>query len=268
MRELLESGRGHIPTQVMLDYVYGIFDDELLDALFGGHLGSCPRCSKGVEVYRRQRPVEPARLTDVPEFSHWRPVDHTYQLTPEEAGKRLQTFISEGTGPLLIVAGEANPAVYSPELADVLRERADIATRAGDPLPQVICGPAIGLDEKIQSPDQAVLPTLAEEGVISLCIAQHRQRLHFRVSGEDSVYTEEYHEAGNPGDRHGYWYKSRPIAGLFKRRFQALLTSGLAQQARRTGFVYLTMDRIRQIQSLEGERFDRMTAEELAAYPR
>jgi hypothetical protein len=266
VRDLTESGREHVPTQVMLDYAYGGLDDDLLTALYGSHLSRCPGCSRGVEIYRRQRPKDPARVHEVPEFSHVVPADATYRLTPEEAGGRLRSFILESSGPLLIVAGEANPAVYNRALGDALRERAWSARRAGDPIPQVICGPAMGLDEEIKTPSETLLPALAEEGAIQLYASRSRQPLHFRVSGQGSVYTEEYHEAGNPADRHGYRYRSRPIADLFRRRFQAILDAGLARPAGRSGFVYLSMDTIRRLQSRLPQGFDALTAEDLKRY--
>jgi hypothetical protein len=104
----------------------------------------------------------------------------------------------------------------------------------------------MGLDEGIRTSEDTIFPRLAKEGAIRLYVTQHRQRLHFRVSGEDSVYTEEYHEAGNPGDRRGYWYEeSRPIASLFRRRFQAILAAGIARPAKRDDFVFLPMETIR-----------------------
>lgn len=264
-RKAALSRAGHIPTIVMLDFSYGGLDDELLSALYGDHIDSCSCCSRAVDVYRRQRPSDPARLYEVPEFSACQHVSTTYPLTPEEAGARLKNYLSTGSGALLIVAGEANPAVYTPELGEVLRQRSVVARRTGEAVPQVICGPAMGLNNEVRTPAETVFPKLAEEGAIQLYITCHRQRLHFRVSGENSVYTEEYHAAGNPGDRRGYWYESRPIANLFRRRFQAILAAELARPAKREDFVYLPMETIRQLEHKVGERFDSMTAEDLAA---
>src|SRR5689334_10154812 len=261
MRELADEGQRHIPTRAMLDFAFGGLDDELMEILYGDHLGSCASCARGLELYRRQRPAEPARLMEVPELSHCEVTDQVYRLEPGEAGLRLRQFIADGSGALLIVAGEANPAVYDAELATVLRVRAEAAKRTGDPIPQVICGPAIGLDEKVLTPADTVLPALADEKLIQLYAAKRRQKLHFRISGEADVYTEEYHQAGNPSDRHGYWYKSPSIAGLFRRRFEAILKAGLAREAERRDFVFLPMDRIRQIQATHP--FDHLTAEDL-----
>jgi hypothetical protein len=123
----------------------------------------------------------------------------------------------------------------------------------------------MGLDEKIRTSADTIFPSLAEEGAIRLYMTEHRQRLHFRVSGESSVYTEEYHEAGNPGDRRGYWYESRPIASLFQRRFQAILAAGIARPAKRDDFVFFPMDTIRKIEQRVGDKFNFMTGRELAA---
>lgn len=265
-RELTETGRLHIPTHVMLDYAYGGLDDELLDALYGSHIRSCASCAAGVHVYRRQRPSDPALLNQVPEFSHCGLTEQTYQLKPEEAGERLRSFIAAESGSLLIVAGEANPAVYNPDLGEVLLQRSRAARRIGAPIPRVICGPAMGLDEQVRTPAETVFPALAEQGAIELFVPRHRQVLHFRVSGDECVYTEKYHEAGNTGDRRGYWYRSRPIADLFRRRFDAILNAGLARPAGREDFVYLSMDTIRCIETRKNPPFDQMTAEQLATY--
>jgi len=264
-RKLIDAGKDHVPTSTMLDYAFGGYDDELLEAFHGQHLATCESCRRGRDVYRRQRPSDPARLFEVPEFGRQAKEDETYELSPSEAGNRLQEFVAESSGELLIVAGEANPAVYDPPLAAVLKERALACRKAGGPVPQVICGPAMGLNGEIREPSETVLPALAEEGLVELYISQHRQKLHFRISGEDRVYTEEYHEAGRAGERHGYWYRSRPIADLFRRRFQALLKAGLARPAQRDEFVYLSMAKIGAIQEKAGERFDAMTAEELTS---
>jgi hypothetical protein len=250
----------------MLDYAYGGLDDELLDALYGSHKQSCPTCSAGVDLYRRQRPSDPALLTEVPEFSHCIRAEQKYQLNPEQAGERLRSFIAAESGSLLIVAGEANPAVYNRELGEVLLQRSLAARRVGAPIPRVICGPVMGLDEQVRTPAETVFPALAEQGAIELFVPKHRQALHFRVSGDERVYTEKYHAAGNVGDRLGYWYQSRPIADLFRRRFEAILEAGLARPAGREDFVYLSMDDIRRIESLKNPPFDLMTAEQLARY--
>ncbi|HEY3566882.1 MAG TPA: hypothetical protein VGP73_03025 [Thermoanaerobaculia bacterium] len=255
---------GHVPTGAMFDFAYGGLDEELLFALYGDHIRSCDKCSQAVEVYARKRPSDPARLFEVPELSLCHYETMTYPL-PQQAGARLKEFISERSGPLFIVAGEANPAVYTPDLGDVIRQRTEVSRRKGDPIPQVICGPAMGLDGGIRTSEDTIFPRLAEEGAIRLYVTQHRQRLHFRVSGEDSVYTEVYHEAGNPGDRCGFWYKSRPIASLFQRRFQAILAAGVARPAKRDDFVFFPMDTIRKIEQRVGDKFNSMTAGELAA---
>jgi hypothetical protein len=263
-RELTEAARRHVPTQIMLDYAYGGLDDELLDVLYGSHIRSCASCAAGREVYRRQRPADPAQLSEVPEFSHYEPEEQTYPL-PKEAGERLRRFIAADSGSLLIVAGEANPAVYNRDLAEVLRQRSRDARRVGASVPKIICGPAMGLDEEIKTAADTIFPLLAEERAIELFVALHRQAFHFRVSGEEFVYTEQYHAAGNPGDRQGYWYRSRPIADLFRRRFESILQAGLARPARREDFVYLQMATIGCIER-QHPRFDEMIAEELVPY--
>ena len=85
----------------------------------------------------------------------------------------------------------------------------------------------MGLAGDIASPEDAILPALAAEGYIDLYVSRSRQRLHFRVTGDEFVYTEEYHRAGDGGPRNGFWYRSRPIANLFRRRFDATLCAGL-----------------------------------------
>lgn len=255
---------GHVPTGAMFDFAYGGLDEELLFALYGDHIRSCDKCSQAVEVYARKRPSDPARLFEVPELSLSHYETTTYPL-PKEAGARLKAYITEGSGPLLVVAGEANPAVYTSDLGDAIRRRTELSRRKGGPVPQVICGPAMGLDGGIRTSDDAIFPRLAEEGAIRLYVTEHRQRLHFRVSGESSVYTEEYHEAGNPGDRRGYWYESRSIASLFRRRFQAILAAGIARPAKRDDFVFFPMDTIRKIEQRVGDKFNTMTGRELAA---
>lgn len=252
----------HVPTGAMFDFAYGGLDEELLFALYGDHIRSCENCSQAVEVYARKRPSDPARLFEVPEFAFCRYETITYPL-PKEAGARLKSYITHSSGPLLVVAGEANPAVYTPDLGDAIRRRTELSRRTGDPIPQVICGPAMGLDDEIRTPEETIFPTLAEEGAIRLYVTQHRQRLHFRVSGESSVYTEVYHEAGNPGDRCGFWYESQPIANLFRRRFQAILAAGIARPATRDDFVYFPMSTIREIEQRVGDDFNSMTAKEL-----
>jgi hypothetical protein len=264
--DLKRTQQIHVPTQVMLDYAYGGLDDELLKALYGNHIRSCPSCQEGVEVYGRQRPSDPARLGEVPEFSFATPVSESYCLTPKEAGKRFRDFLARDSGPLWIVAGEANPEVYDAETGATILRRARLARAAGAGIPRIICGPVMGLNEQIRRPEDTILPCLAEDGAIQLYQARHRQCFHFRVSGTDSVYAEEYHEAGNPGDRHGYWYRSRSVAALFRRRFDAILQAGLAQEAAREDFVYLPMEKIREIQRAEGACFDRMTSEQLRQY--
>lgn len=254
----------HVPTGAMFDFAYGGLDRPLLFALYGDHIRACGTCAQAVEVYERKRPSDPAKLFEVPEFSGSRPESRTYAL-PREAGARLKEFITQSSGPLLIVAGEANPAVYTSDLGDALRQRTERSRRTGDPIPQVICGPAIGLDDQIRTPAETIFPELAEEGAIRLFKTETRQRLHFRVSGETSVYTEVYHEAGNPGDRCGYWYESRPIANLFRRRFQAILAAKLAVPAKREEFAYLRMDDIRKIEQRVGDGFNSMTAKDLIA---
>ena len=260
----VEAKSGHVPTGAMFDFAYGGLDRELLLALYGNHIRACANCSQAIEVYARKRPSDPAMLFEVPEFSGCQFETTTYPL-PREAGTRLKAYISEGSGPLLIVAGEANPAVYTPDLGDALRARTELSRRRGDSIPQVICGPAMGLDQEIGTPEETLFPALAEEGVIRLYGTQHRQRLHFRVSGENSVYTEVYHEAGNPGDRRGFWYESRPIANLFRRRFHAILAAGIARPATRADFVYFPMETIRKIEQRVGDRFNSMTVGELTA---
>jgi hypothetical protein len=262
-RRAATAGPNHVPTGAMFDFAYGGLDEELLFALYGDHIRSCDKCAQAVEVYARKRPSDPARLFEVPEFSRSCPETRTYAL-PREAGARLKEFIAQGSGSLLIVAGEANPAVYTPDLGDALRLRTERSRRTGDPIPQVICGPAIGLDDQIRTPAETIFPDLAEEGAIRLFKTETRQRLHFRVSGETSVYTEVYHEAGNPGDRCGYWYESRPIANLFRRRFQAILAAGFAVPATRGDFEYFRMDVIRAIEQQVGDAFNSMTGKELA----
>jgi hypothetical protein len=254
----------HVPTGAMFDFAYGGLDRPLLFALYGDHIRSCDLCAQAVEVYERKRPSDPAKLFEVPEFSGSHPVTAAYAL-PREAGARLKEFITEGSGPLLIVAGEANPAVYTPELGDALRQRTGRSRRTGDPIPQVICGPAIGLDDQIRTPEETIFPDLAEEGAIRLFKTETRQRLHFRVSGETSVYTEVYHAAGNAGNRRGYWYASQSIANLFRRRFQAILAAGLAVPANRGDFAYIRMDVIHEIEQRVGDDFNSMTGKELAA---
>lgn len=263
-RRLSQSAARHIPAEEMLDYAYGGLDDEHLRALYGQHLDACALCQDAQDLYRAQRPVDPARITEVPEFRTQQVDTETYELTRESAGSRLREFVERGEGPLVIVAGEANPAVYDDRLAEALRKRAASARRAGYGVPRIICGPAIGLNLDISSPEKAVLPRLAESGDVHLFISTHRQSLHFRVSGDDAVYTEEYHRAGDGGTRRGFWYQSRPIANLFYRRFEATLRAGLASPATADAFIYLPMDRIRAIEEVAGD-FDSMTAEELAA---
>lgn len=261
---LSHSAADHVPVEEMLDYAYGGLDDELLNALYGPHLKTCGRCSDARDLYRGQRPLDPARMAEVPEFSSQNVETEQYPLDPLEAGRKLVDFVADGEGTLVIVAGEANPAVYGPELAAALRKRAKMARKAGDRVPRIICGPAMGLDdEHIPRPEDAVLPPLAESGDIELFISSHRQRLHFRVSGE-AVYTEEYHRAGDGGTRRGFWYRSRPIANLFYRRFEAILRAGLAVPATAESFVYLHMDRVRAIEKAV-PNFDLMLAPELAA---
>lgn len=263
---LKKSQQLHVPTQAMLDYAYGGLDDELLEALYGHHIQSCPSCREGVEVYRRQRPSDPARLNEVPEFSFATPVSETYGLTPKEAGRRFREFLARDSGALWIVAGEANPEVYDAETGEAIFRRSRLARAAGVGVPQIICGPAMGLNEQIRRPEDTVLPCLAQDGAIRLYQARHRQCFHFRVSGTNSVYAEEYHEAGNPGDRRGYWYESKSVAALFRRRFNAIIQAGLAREAGQEDFVFFPMEKIREIQRLEGNRFDEMTVEHLRHY--
>ena len=260
-RQLADASRLHVPTETFLDYAFGGLDDELLEGLHGAHLAACPSCSHGREIYRRERPEDPALLMSVPEFSRFEPRIEQYQLT-SDAASQLREFISGSSEPLIIVAGEANPAVYNHDLAECLRRRAMLALESHGFVPQIVCGPAMGLSEEVETPADALLPGLAEEGMIKLFVARRRQRLHFRVSGDELVYTEAYHEAGNPADRKGYWYTSAPIARLFKRRFQTILDAGAAIPATRGDFVYLSMDRIRELQAESGD-FDSLTREQL-----
>lgn len=261
------AGRGyHVPSQAMLDFAYGGLDEELLSTLHEDHLNACATCRRAVEVYRTLRPDDPARFFEVPDFADTLQDREGYELSPAVAGRKLRDFIAGGSGRLLVVAGEANPEVYDWELGEVLCDRVRRSRREGDNVPKFICGPAMGLNHRIATAQDTVLPQLAEQGFVELFISTHRQRFHFRVSGESSVYTEGYHRAGNAADRQGYWYESRSIAAMLNRRFQALIAAGKARPARRDDFVYLPMDTIRTIELSSEINFDLMTARDLASW--
>jgi hypothetical protein len=250
----------------MFDYAYGGLDEELLTALHGDHLAACTSCRRAVDVYTSYRPGDPARFSEVPEFAGALENRDEYGLSPGDAGRKLRDYIAADSGPLLVVAGEANPEVYDPELGQALRERVRRSGPEELDLPKFVCGPAMGLNDRIPTKDDAVLPNLAEEGLVELFISEHRQTFHFRVSGENHVYTEEYHRAGDMSDRKGYWYASRSLAAMLDRRFRALLEAGKVRPARRGDFVYLPMKTIRRIETSGDTSFDGMTAKDLALW--
>jgi hypothetical protein len=261
-KRLYEAKSPHVPALSMFDYALGGLDERLMWDLYGSHLGACSDCRQSMEVHARERPQDLTRLSTVPEFCGIECRHETYQLR-KEAKKRLCDFILEASSELLIVGGEANPHVYSGEIEEALVRRAKAASCLGLSSPKVICGPAIGLGGEIRTPDQSILPKLAERGVIRLYIPVTRQKVHFRVNAGERVYTEAYHRAGDPSPRTGIWYGSASVADLFARRFQAILDSKQAVPYHPSRVAFVEMDAIECIQERTGTEFDNMTVEEI-----
>lgn len=254
----------HVPMRWVLDLALGGLDRQIVESAYGHHVRECAACARGLAAAENERPRDFLNLHQLPEFSGCERREEPYPLEVT-AKERLCAFIRDCTGELVIVAGEANPAVYGSEVAGCLRERAVAAMQRGRPRPQIVCGPAMGLGGDIRSASDAILPQLAEEGLVDLFAAKHRMGIHFRANlDRASVFTEAYHGAGDPGRRLGVWYRGDGVARLFARRFRAIVASGLARPAARDGFEYLPMGEIGEIARRVGnDRFDAADRDEL-----
>ena len=268
--QLGREAESHVPGDDMMDYAVGALNLDYMDLKHGAHLKTCIACREALELYGRNRPKDPLDLQLVPEFANCSFKVEKYQLLAEQAKKRLIDFVDSGDDSLLMVSGEANPAVYDEELEGALRRRSERAARRGAALPRIICGPAMGLNDQIRTPDDAILPRLSEDQQIVLLTARRRQRFHYRVSDDHTVYTEAYHSAGSEKERTGLWAEGRAIARLFRRRFEAMVEVQVAKPASREDFVYGHIDAIRALrkrleESGDEDAYDRMTAEDLRA---
>lgn len=265
LQKIHDSSPQHVPAFSMVDYALGGLDDRLMSALYGEHISACEGCRSALEIHSGTRPQDLTRLTELPEFREVESHSERYELR-EQAKQRLVEFIQEASGALLIVGGEANPYVYCGEIEEALIRRSEAARFLGLQVPQVICGPAIGLGGDIRTPEQAILPKLAEKGLIRLYITEKRQKIHFRVNVAQRVYTEAYHQAGDPSPRTGVWYRGSSVARLFERRFQAILDSKQAQPYRSSRVAFVQMEAIEGIQKKCGNEFDELTADQIGKF--
>ncbi len=264
LQNIEAEARDHVPMSVVMDFALAGIDRDILNARYGAHLADCEACARGIAAAEGIRPKDQCELHRLPEFAHCGRREENYKL--ESVAKvKLAEFIGEDTGTLVIVAGEANPHVYDKLVSDALAERAENALRRGAALPMIICGPAMGTGGEIHEPQDAVLPKLAEAGLVDLFAARHRIGVHFRANlGLARVFTEAYHGAGDPRERRGVWYSGRAIADLFHRRFLAIVDAGLATRAGREDFEYVPMEAIGKIAERHGnEEFDRASRDQI-----